>query len=533
MPYLAPDATARPSAASAEAAARSVATSHYRQMFDRRSPQELKTLAHIKRFMERLVSDPGFREGLAAHIDNPSPLLAQHGIEVDAMQMLPLWRGTYLRYRNKPECAQWPLAALWDEYIAEMIRHRDLLRDEGDMSVSNPRFHAWRERQIQRCSGELGGSANSVTHPVIAFELSEGCTVGCWFCGLSADRYKGHFAYTPDNAALWQGVVGVAGDLFGSAARTGFCYWATDPCDNPDYDHFLLDYYNAVGAMPQTTTAAPLKNEALTRRVLALFDKYRTVTNRFSVLTIRHLNQIHAAFTPEELMGVELVMQNKEALSSKADAGRARDRKAKLRAANRSDSIALIQHDHTTIACVSGFLVSMPLGRIQLVTPVPGSERWPLGYRIVAERHFKTVEKFRSHVQDMIAQNMPLSVPANEPVRFRRDLAFDKGDGIFMLRSRAREHQVQDVHVPAFGSVGQAIAAGDLDAGELIARTAAADPVGMMATASLLDDLFTAGLLESDLTDEYANRRNEGLESRVAVTARTLIAEGLADAATA
>nr|WP_244662104.1 radical SAM family RiPP maturation amino acid epimerase [Mesorhizobium huakuii] len=278
--------------------------------------------------MERLVGDMAFRSALSENVDNPRTVTERYGIEVDPMEMLPLWRGSYLNYRFKPECASWPLAVMWDEYMREMLRHRDILRDEGEMSTVNPRFHAWRERQIRRCDGELGGSAPSVTHPVIAFELSEGCTVGCWFCGLSADRFEGYYEYSEEHAELWRGVVGVASEMFGSAARTGFCYWATDPIDNPDYDRFLFDYYQITGALPQTTTAAPLKDQALTRRVLELFKRYRGVTNRFSVLSTNHLNQIHEAFSPEDLMGVELVLQGKEALTAKAfRRARARERR--------------------------------------------------------------------------------------------------------------------------------------------------------------------------------------------------------------
>lgn len=502
----------------------SIATEHYRRIFDRRTPEQLRTLAHIKRFMERLVGDNGFRAALAEYVDSPKVVVERYGIGVDPMQMLPLWRSTHLHHRFKPDCAEWPLAVVWDEYMKEMLRHRDMLRDEGDMSVANPRFHAWRERQIKRCMSELGGSAPSVTHPVIAFELSEGCTVGCWFCGLSADRFKGYYEYSEENASLWRGVVGVASALFGSAARTGFCYWATDPCDNPDYDRFLHDYYEITGALPQTTTAAPLKDLALTRRVLALFDRYRTVTNRFSVLTTRQLNEIHATFSPEELMGVELVMQSKESLTAKADAGRARERKEKLRAANKSDAISLVERDHTTIACVSGFLISMKSGRIQLVTPVPGSERWPLGYRIVAERFFRTPEQFRAGVENIIDEHMPSYLPPSQSIRFRRDLQYEAGEGRFNLRSRNIEHRILDDVAPM--SIGELIARGRLTASELISH-AAANGAGVLAVADLLDQLYGAGVLEEDLDDRFAGRRNEGLEMRAASVKRAAVPAGI------
>jgi len=39
-------------------------TNIYRSIFDSRSAEELRQLAHIKRFMERLIADPHFRDKL-------------------------------------------------------------------------------------------------------------------------------------------------------------------------------------------------------------------------------------------------------------------------------------------------------------------------------------------------------------------------------------------------------------------------------------------------------------------------------------
>ncbi|MET4279241.1 MULTISPECIES: radical SAM family RiPP maturation amino acid epimerase [unclassified Bradyrhizobium] len=488
------------------------ATEHYRQSFDRRTPEQLRTLSHVKRFTERLAGDVEFRKALSENLDAPRTVTERYGIEVDPMEMLPLWHGGYQKYRFKPESAQWPLATMWDEHLREMLRHRDLLRDEGEMSTINPRFHAWRERQIRRCNDELGASSLSVTYPIIAFELSEGCTVGCWFCGLSADRFKGYYDYSKEQAERWRGVVGVASEVFGSAARTGFCYWATDPMDNPHYDRFLFDYYRITGALPQTTTAAPLKDQALTRRVLRLFNLYGTTPNRFSVLSNAHLNQIHMTFSPEELLGVELILQGKEAPTAKAFAGRARERKGKLMSAINDDATALPERDHTTIACVSGFLVNMQQGRLQLVTPVPGSERWPLGYRILGERFFRTPDEFREGLQSMIDQYMLESPAPHLPIRFRRDLQYKAGNRYFQLRARNMEHRVPDDIAPI--SVGDLIAFGNCTASELVMRVTT-DGTSVLAVADLLDRLYAAGVIEDDLDDRFAWQTSNWTTSRI------------------
>ncbi|MBY2925995.1 radical SAM family RiPP maturation amino acid epimerase [Rhizobium leguminosarum] len=480
------------------------AKEHYRQIFNRRTPGEVRTLAHIKRFLECFLGDAGFRSALSENLDNPRSVAARYGIEVDPMEMLPLWHSNSLKYDRKPEGASWPLALAWREYIGEMVRNRDLLRDEGNMSVAAPRFHAWRERQMRRCEDVLGGCSKSITHPVIAFELSDGCTGGCWFCGLSAGRFKDYFEYSKENTDLWRGVVGAAREMFGSAASTGFCYCATDPMDNPDYDRFLFDYYQITGTLPQTTTAMPLKDLALTKRVLQLFERYRCVTNRFSVLSTAQLNQIHATFSPEELMGVELVLQGKEMRSSKAFAGRAR--KEKLSAVKNGDATVESESDHSTIACVSGFLVNMPRRRVQLVTPVPASGRWPLGYRIVDERFFGTPDEFRDEVQSMIDEHMHESPPANRPIRFRGDLQYEAKRHHFLLRSCHIEYQVHD---NAASSVGDLIAGGRCTASELVAQVVT-DGASAIAVADELDQLHMRGLLEEDLDERFAWRNGKG-----------------------
>jgi len=35
------------------------------------------------------------------------------------------------------------------------------------------------------------------------------------------------------------------------AAGRGFCYWGTDPMDNPDYEKFCLDFHEVLGIFPK------------------------------------------------------------------------------------------------------------------------------------------------------------------------------------------------------------------------------------------------------------------------------------------
>lgn len=467
----------------------------YSALLNSYSPEQLHTLANIKRFMERLVTDPKFREGLSENMHDLIGYAESYGMDVDPNLMLPLFSRDHLKYRHKDEEAQWPLSKMWSEYIDGMLEHRDELRDHGGTAQVNPNFHVWRERQISRGMSELGVSGPNITHPIVAYELSDGCTVGCWFCGISAEKYKGYQPYTEDVAQLWRGMLGVMVDRFGEAAQTGFCYWATDPMDNPDYDKFIEDHYHVTGFLPQTTTAAPLKNVALTRRVMALFDKYRCVTNRFSIVNLKIFNKVHEEFTADELMGVELVSQNHEALMSKASAGRARERKEKLRAAGKDDKISIGEDDHATIACVSGFLINLPLRTVRMVSPTRGGERWPLGYRVYDERKFETVEEFAAVIDELIARHCTNELRPDDIVAFRPDLEYTAHDDGFELRNSTMIHTFRGPRHAA--QLGRLIAEGDLRAGQIQAEMIAAGE-DVFVVCQTLQGFLNQGLFDDD-----------------------------------
>jgi radical SAM family RiPP maturation amino acid epimerase len=483
------------------------ATLYYRKVWDERSPEELWTLARIKRLLEHVVGDDEFRSKIAANFDNLKVVADEYNLGIDLDQALPLFSRAHVRYRFSEEENRWPLARMWDSYISQIIHHRDMLRDLGDTSKTNPRFHAWRLRQINRAATELGGTAHSITHPIVALEIADGCSVGCWFCGISAARFKDYWPYSAENAALWRGVVGELYDLFGTGAQTGFCYWATDPSDNPDYAKFIDDYYALTGAMPQTTTAAPLKNVAWTREVLGKFKETRCVCNRFSILNRKTLRQVHKEFTPDELLGVELVLQNKEALTGKAFAGRAMERRIALRNAGKSDKVALLDIAQGTIACVSGFLINMVHREVRLISPTSASERWPLGYRIYAEGKFNTAAEFRALVDAMIDAHMREDLNGSDVLAFRPDLTYRRLAEGFELEGAGGSRY----HVRGFegaGYFGDLIHKGDKTAADVVDASIRAG-LDIFEVTQNMRGLFDNGALNDDPRDGKIGGRCE------------------------
>lgn len=466
----------------------------YRQIFDGRTPDELSTIARVKRFREWYIADKAFREALKEHPESAAAAFRARGLTIAPEAVQPLWDSSLGdECKSHDRLAAWPAAKAWKDWIRDVLTHRDMLLEHGGTAGTNPRFDAWRRRQIARSASELGKRHQSITYPIVAYELSKGCSVGCWFCAISAEDFRTHCPYTPENAALWRGILQVMVDIFGEATQTGFCYWATDPMDNPDYAKFIEEHFEITGWLPQTTTAAPLKKPALTAEVMTLFDRHRCVTNRFSITTLRLLRQVHEAFSPEELLGVELVMHTKGSLLSKAVAGRIYERRARVRKEGRADPLTDDLQGMGTIACVSGFLVNMVERTVRLVAPCAASERWPLGYRVYAEATFNDALEYRSHIEQMIDAHMPASFRGCDAVAFREDLSYAADDNGFVVKNERTTHRISGQRF--MRELGELIAPGDQQAGAVCAKLVEGDHDVFVVNAAM-QDLFDMGLIE-------------------------------------
>jgi hypothetical protein len=211
--------------------------------------------------------------------------------------------------------------------------------------------------------------------------------------------------------------------VYGIAARRGFLYWATDPLDNPDYEHFLADFYDVFGVCPQTTTAQGQKDIERTRRILQLAHSLGSPVDRFSIIALNSLYRVHEGFTPEELLRVECVPQNKESAAAgrvlKSNAGRARKFAAK-----RGNEL-VSEEQSSTIACVSGFLFNMVDRTVKLISPCNASDRWPLGYWVIAQGTFDTADELRDLMRSMIDETIRDSLGVLDTVRLRRGSKMD------------------------------------------------------------------------------------------------------------
>lgn len=447
-------------------------------------------IAHAKRFKERYTADPEFREQVAI---DPRKAAKNYHIDIDPEEIRPSWDPVAGKRYSEENL---PLSRLMELCIAHyrfMIdwsaRHKD------GKNIPIPNFKIWRQQQIARSNSELGGHLNSrIVHAPVCFELSSGCTVGCWFCAISADKYKGSFSYTPENRLLWKEVLGVVRGITGDSAGAGFCYWGTDPMDNPDYEKFIIDYHSIIGSLPATNTAMAHKHLTRVKSLTKMWKHYDFTCNHLSILTVNILNQIHKEFTAEELVWTNLNLVNKDSTTKKVTAGRAREKLIKLSEKSEEYQEIKAELGQGTIACVSGFLFNMVEKTVKLISPCKADEHWPKGYMILNEGTFTCGKDLKTLLEGMIEKNMPLSIPNNQVVKFRANLQYKPLSNGFELVS---EYQTQKIENPYYGrELGELAQKGSHTVDEILETIiklgAARDEI-----YTSIDMLFKNGLLDN------------------------------------
>jgi radical SAM family RiPP maturation amino acid epimerase len=471
------------------------------------------SLGQVKRVLEWCSCSQVFRELIEA---DPLRAAEEYQLGFDPRLIRVLWDPLYAIQVGREGHPIHPAVREYQEFFAEKVKWRD--NAKAECSPSEPRFKAWRARQIARNAVENGSYDNYIIHTPFAIEITDGCTVGCWFCGVGATKFVQPWPYTAENGAMWRETITTLRDVVGDASRWGFCYWATDPLDNPDYEHFANDFCDITGLFPQTTTAQAHKHVERLRALLKVSEARGCKVNRFSVVSERLLKQIHAAFTPDELVKVEIVPQMATGTTPKAAAGAFRER-AKTNgkivdvelqklaliaeqnhriaaAADKGIDIVTSQEQPGTIACVSGFLLNMVRKTIKLISPCRATDEWPLGYIVFEERVFTDAADVRSIVEDMIETHMPLEVAPESQLRLAPGLQYERVADGFRLKSPMSALNFQRPDMADYViSLGDRLSTGRRTAGEIALSGFFEHGVPELNTLITLGAMFDQGVL--------------------------------------
>jgi hypothetical protein len=268
---------------------------------------------------------------------------------------------------------------------------------------------------------------------------------------------------------------------------------------------------------PQTTTAQGHKDPERVRKLLKESEARGCRVNRFSVLTESLLRRIFASYTPDELAGVEIVAQMKDGTVPKAAAGAFREmaksktavvdleqrKLAKLAETSRRlasgsgeevGDMAMSQPG--TIACVSGFLLNMVTRTVKLISPCRANDKWPLGYIVFDERHFTDAADLDCHLEDMMAEHMPLTIAIEDRMQLNPELAYKRMPDGFQVTTPMNAVAMRRSDLGDYvGSIGDQLSAGNRTAGQIAFSAFFQYGVPEINTLGTLAMLFERGLL--------------------------------------
>jgi len=450
------------------------------------APEDVTPFASLKRFRERWNADADFRASLPS---DPPRIASLFGITVDPEEVRPFWDPRTRETIQRGEAQYASVVKRFLDFTDQLGRHRnDVVRS---IQPADSRFAQWRTRQIYRLNLEVGTSLSQNPHILASFELSRGCSVGCWFCSVSPPKLGDVFRYTPENARLWRDVLESVRDIIGPAP-TSICYYGTDPFDNPDYERFTQDFSEVHGQMPYTSTALPVRDLERTRRLIAGSGPNQL---RFSVLSVGMLNKIHAAFTPEELLLVDVSPRNEGSVEGQQMnfAGRAREDVKKYQRYHAGEPLI------NTPSCRSGFMFNLVDRLIRLSSPCAPDDRWPNGERVYEEAHFHDARDVPRILEDMIARHMAAEPSEQTTLRFERRLQYEPAVQGFYLDSRYLRQRFEDTpEMPFRGKLGALIHSGRHTVSQGIKILAADCGAQPEAVRGELNHLFGLGLLDGE-----------------------------------
>jgi radical SAM family RiPP maturation amino acid epimerase len=310
-------------------------------------------------------------------------------------------------------------------------------------------------------------------------------------------------------------VLNVALEVIGPASRRGVCYHATEPLDNPDFEKFCDDFHDILGIYPQTTTAIPLQDVKRTRALLKHSAAKGTRVNRFSVLSPQMLREVHATFSAEELLNVELLVQTKDSSLAKAAAGRLREEmkqnptigereRAKIRSvvADKLGPTESSLDENTlnqpvSISCITGFLFNMVEQTVALTSPCPADDRWPLGYMVFDEGTFTDADDLRGLLEQMISTNMPLALDEDDAVRFRPDLTYKSLSNGFEVATPYQKITITHKKLGSYiKNMGDMIQKGESTLGQIGLVLFYQERVPAEATVGMVNALLKSGILD-------------------------------------
>jgi len=386
--------------------------------------------------------------------ENPEGALSKRGWgKIKAIE-LQIMTDPILAAQYKSSMDETPiLIKQYRNFVAAKKRHAVAIRE---IKPENEKWKTWRERMVKATFWREGHIKHArLVHAPFTIELTQGCTVGCWFCGVDAEGFQKPVELSETKKDLFEEIIESFKKIAGEqAAQHGFLYWATDPLDHPEYEWFLSKFYEKLNYWPQTTTAQGMKHAERLRKMFAHTSELNSFVQRFSMIRKKDLEEIRNYFTPEELFLCEQIAQYDNEMSPKATAGRTRKIAIKKEKEGKKVGFKYNLEETGSIACVSGFLLNMVDQSIKLITPCLATDRWPLGYRILGQEVLEN-GNVEATINKMLDKSINANLNASDVIKVQRGievsavednkLAFTKYGHTVLLHNIAKAEEVAEV----------------------------------------------------------------------------------------
>jgi radical SAM family RiPP maturation amino acid epimerase len=452
-------------------------------------------LPAFKRGLERWVNDFGFRKEFE---DDPLLALQNKNLDFDILSLQILSDRELAKNFSTDDPRTPGLVKQYRAFINSKKRHCIEIRESHPLHL---KWRRWRQRMVNATLWRESPKKHSkLVHAPFTIELTQGCTVGCWFCGVDAEKFQGPVEINATTELLWRKLLTAFRSICGQeSAQHGFCYWATDPFDHPEYEWFMEEFHSILGYWPQTTTAQVMKHADRMRKLLNHIKDRNAFVQRFSMVRSNDLDEIHDFFSPEELFLCELIPQYDDRLSPKATAGRVRKLVLDRQTTNKKIPIHYNLEHTGSIACVSGFLINLVQRSLKLITPCNASDRWPLGYRVLAESRFEDPNQIESVIREMLDSALNDRLLMDDPIVAYPKVTFTASDSTTLCAHKSG-YTYSLPNIMHADHLAELLESRSMTVGQICKeRTRTGSDI--VYTSIVLNQLFDQGLFDEEIID--------------------------------
>lgn len=348
-------------------------------------------LSFIKAFRDRLICDSRFSKAVG---DDLKSALTECYPRLTFADIVPFVSST-IREQIIGDINPSDEALILKQSLNLDAIQRNTIRELGPLHKG---WNDWRNLQIQRFSQEDKSlRASQITHIPFAIELTQGCSGGCAFCGLSASPLHSRGEEISQDKNAFESLLRVLHNLAGDFGRYGILYWATDPLDHPHYELYADQFAETFDIWPSTTTALGETQLDRIRRLIAGPQLNRPWGLRLSMRSPSAFTQLCKHLSPQERAMVRLLPQYNSESKSYAIAGRKFEEKKQV----------LQPEVGGTIACMSGFLISLPKQKVELITPCLADSKNINGYRTISKVTVESEVESLADCVSTLCQNLP------------------------------------------------------------------------------------------------------------------------------